>query len=236
MMWPTAHRGQSLKLYSNKHGKLMSGSSSTLPADTSPCSVHFSLNDRENINGVRKIRSLEVSLSPKRRRVFMKRKMGDQKPNLSARPLPLQRSTKPLKSPAFSSPVSSLLLRPCHICHRRPTTRAVLCGYLDCEDCGKRTCFICMRECENEGCRYAELAEAGAAVNSLEYHQRPHSRLTRICSYCSVETIDSAGQDTVTCLDCHLYQSELNVLLSHPGAADDRSSSSMVFDAVSDRF
>lgn len=39
-------------------------------------------------------------------------------------------------------------LSPCHICHRKPTVRAELSGFADCEGCGRRTCYICIRECE----------------------------------------------------------------------------------------
>lgn len=39
-------------------------------------------------------------------------------------------------------------LRACHICRRRPSDRAQLDQYADCEGCGARTCFVCMRQCE----------------------------------------------------------------------------------------
>ncbi|EGE78364.1 hypothetical protein BDDG_01301 [Blastomyces dermatitidis ATCC 18188] len=38
-------------------------------------------------------------------------------------------------------------LSPCHICHRRPTTRSTLDAYADCDLCAERTCYICLREC-----------------------------------------------------------------------------------------
>ena len=41
-------------------------------------------------------------------------------------------------------------LRPCHICRRRPSDRAQLDRYADCEGCGARTCFVCMRQCEGD--------------------------------------------------------------------------------------
>ncbi len=150
-----------------------------------------------------KRRFVESALPPKRRRFSTKDMMDPQKIALreqqSSQHLPVKNSRIPL----FSGPISSLLLRPCHICHRRPTTRAVLGGYVDCEDCGKRTCFICMRECDDDGCRYAEWIEGGMVVDGLQGTTRPHSRRRRICSSCSVEKIDSEGQDTVTCVECH---------------------------------
>jgi hypothetical protein len=138
-----------------------------------------------------------------------------------------------LKCPS-ASPVSSLLLRACHVCHRRPTTRAVLDGYIDCEDCEKRTCFICLRECENEECRHAGCREMDAAINYIDYQRRPRSRRRRICSSCSVEKIDLEGEAHVTCLDCHIYASDLRVLLSHNSDADDRPSPSVISYTSSD--
>ena len=38
-------------------------------------------------------------------------------------------------------------LSPCHICHRKPTVRSELDAFADCEGCGRRTCYICIREC-----------------------------------------------------------------------------------------
>ncbi len=38
-------------------------------------------------------------------------------------------------------------LRPCHICHRKPTRKSDLDSYANCEACGERTCYICIREC-----------------------------------------------------------------------------------------
>jgi hypothetical protein len=38
-------------------------------------------------------------------------------------------------------------LSPCHICHQRPRVKSDLDSYADCQGCGARTCYICMREC-----------------------------------------------------------------------------------------
>ncbi|KJZ78339.1 hypothetical protein HIM_02377 [Hirsutella minnesotensis 3608] len=42
---------------------------------------------------------------------------------------------------------SSALLAPCHICHRKPTKKSDLDSFAGCEGCGRRTCFVCIREC-----------------------------------------------------------------------------------------
>ncbi|KLJ12072.1 hypothetical protein EMPG_12798 [Blastomyces silverae] len=49
-----------------------------------------------------------------------------------------------------TTPHASLF--PCHICHRRPTTRSTLDAYADCDLCAERTCYICLRECMAVDC------------------------------------------------------------------------------------
>ncbi|KAH8675608.1 hypothetical protein BX600DRAFT_178259 [Xylariales sp. PMI_506] len=40
------------------------------------------------------------------------------------------------------------LLNPCHICHRKPTKKSDLDSFADCQGCGQRTCYVCIRECQ----------------------------------------------------------------------------------------
>ena len=62
-------------------------------------------------------------------------------------------NTSPRYDNISAKPIAALLLRPCHVCWRRPTTRAVLDGYADCDECGARTCYICLRVCEDMNCK-----------------------------------------------------------------------------------
>lgn len=50
------------------------------------------------------------------------------------------------RAPMTTSPPNNLL-GPCHICHRKPTKKNELDSYADCEGCGERTCYVCIREC-----------------------------------------------------------------------------------------
>jgi len=45
------------------------------------------------------------------------------------------------------SRTTPVVLKPCHICHRRPTKKSDLDSFADCEGCGQRSCFVCIREC-----------------------------------------------------------------------------------------
>lgn len=52
---------------------------------------------------------------------------------------------QPIPKPVLAT--TNTNLSPCHICHRKPTKRAELDSYADCEGCGERTCYVCIREC-----------------------------------------------------------------------------------------
>ncbi|EEQ34724.1 conserved hypothetical protein [Microsporum canis CBS 113480] len=88
----------------------------------------------------------------------------------------------------------SQILSPCHICHRRPTTRTALDAYADCEICGKRACYVCLRECDDVYCQ-----ERGSNIDR-ESHRTSLGR--RICSSCAVEGILETGEEVVRCLVC----------------------------------
>jgi len=47
--------------------------------------------------------------------------------------------------------IKKIDLNPCHICRRKPTVKSELDQYADCEGCGRRTCYICIRECLGSG-------------------------------------------------------------------------------------
>ena len=42
---------------------------------------------------------------------------------------------------------SASLMSRCHICFRKPTKKADLDSFADCQGCGQRTCYVCIREC-----------------------------------------------------------------------------------------
>jgi hypothetical protein len=45
----------------------------------------------------------------------------------------------------------SNLMSRCHICYRKPMMKADLDSFADCEFCGNRTCYVCLRKCEGWG-------------------------------------------------------------------------------------
>jgi hypothetical protein len=124
--------------------------------------------------------------------------------------------------PRLASPHS--LLHPCHVCHRRPTTRSVLDAYADCELCGERACYICLRECNGPECWASTPATTDKNARRVPYISGICYGLTtsspppaddpelvttcssqnrrKICSWCAVEGVTDSGREVVWCLDC----------------------------------
>lgn len=91
-------------------------------------------------------------------------------------------------------------LAPCHICHRRPTTRTALDAYADCEICSRRACFVCLRECDDVYCRERDNhTDSESFRKKFEQGEYPGRR---ICSSCAVEGILETGEEVVRCLIC----------------------------------
>lgn len=109
-------------------------------------------------------------------------------------------------------------LSACHICRRKPTEKRQLEDYADCEGCGARTCFICMRECKGLVQRVQLLQyQGGSSMNGEEIRKHGtgveggeervglwekggvESHREMICSRCCVER---GTEGDVWCLGC----------------------------------
>ncbi|KAK6079161.1 hypothetical protein SCUP515_04194 [Seiridium cupressi] len=53
-----------------------------------------------------------------------------------------------IRPQAAERTTSSAPLSPCHICHRKPTKKSDLDSFADCQGCGQRTCYVCIRQCQ----------------------------------------------------------------------------------------
>ncbi|CAM1506882.1 Fc.00g065230.m01.CDS01 [Cosmosporella sp. VM-42] len=62
---------------------------------------------------------------------------------------------------------SSALLTPCHICHRKPTKKSDLDSFAECQGCGERTCYVCIRACHGWN-----LSEGGSVLSEQEVLSR----------------------------------------------------------------
>ncbi|PWY66342.1 hypothetical protein BO70DRAFT_366547 [Aspergillus heteromorphus CBS 117.55] len=101
--------------------------------------------------------------------------------------------------------VSAGCLRPCHICHRRPTTREFIDAYADCDLCGQRSCYICLRYCDATKCTgLIMLCENSLSNLQLDFNDnRSHPKQPRkICSTCAVEGVTESGTEVIRCLEC----------------------------------
>jgi hypothetical protein len=119
------------------------------------------------------------------------------------------------------------VLRPCHVCHRKPSTKVMLDAYADCELCEQRACYICLRACNSLNCSTTRTeheyddsmrcADIRREDGYLHTRPHPHSRIRgengtervmsshqqrKICSCCAVEGLTDTGEEIVWCLDC----------------------------------
>jgi len=53
------------------------------------------------------------------------------------------RSTTPFRT----TTTSAVLMSRCHVCFRKPAKKSDLDSFADCQGCGQRTCYVCIREC-----------------------------------------------------------------------------------------
>jgi hypothetical protein len=100
--------------------------------------------------GMRKIMSLRT---PKKQRTISHNNDDDRvrsssrSPQIHCSPAKeLQETTANDRRPSPVRIAPGLLAR-CHICHRKPMKKSDLNDYADCQGCGERTCYICIREC-----------------------------------------------------------------------------------------
>lgn len=130
--------------------------------------------------------------------------------NMNISPPPLFPRTLASRPPQQNFCASASFLRSCHICHRRPTTRELLEAYADCDLCGQRACFICLRRCDVADCcsRAGQMNQEIERSSSDDLHSRTSvsimkdSMSKRICSCCAVEWITETGMEVVQCLAC----------------------------------
>lgn len=115
----------------------------------------------------------------------------------------------PITYPSQQIPSTSASLRPCHICHRRPTTLELLDAYADCDLCSQRSCYICLRQCDSPNCcgsisLGSQFLKGGSDRLQEEINgDDSEARQTRkICSCCAVEGVTDTGLEMVQCLDC----------------------------------
>ncbi|KAH6670713.1 hypothetical protein B0J14DRAFT_596910 [Halenospora varia] len=95
-----------------------------------------------------KLRRLHLHDSSKRQRVEKTSSEHDVQASPSHQHQHTTRPDSPLVSP-LSQPIprKKIDLSPCHICYRKPGNLTELDSFADCESCGKRACYVCIRQC-----------------------------------------------------------------------------------------
>jgi hypothetical protein len=125
-------------------------------------------------------------------------------PQLQTADLPPPGPQRRISSPAISPktvPISLLMLKACHICHRKPFTRTHLDGYTNCDLCVERTCYICVRECGSSKC--------SGRVNEQLGDGTQGSGGRKVCSRCAIES--GVDGEIVRCKECWENENQLQM-------------------------
>ncbi|WQF78009.1 hypothetical protein CDEST_03023 [Colletotrichum destructivum] len=98
-------------------------------------------------------------------------------------------------STAGQKPKPPSSLSPCHICHRRPTKKSDLDSFADCQGCGQRSCFVCIRECQGwqKDGRPSSSSGSGSG-NSDKTAQEPEQRNIDLSRSCQMDDVDDDRQ------------------------------------------
>lgn len=80
-----------------------------------------------------------------------------------------------LSVPSSHTSSASLMSR-CHICSRKPTKKSDLDSFADCQGCGQRTCYVCIRECLGWG------PGSGASAGNVQTQIEPSYRFAATMS------------------------------------------------------
>ncbi|KAK4673010.1 hypothetical protein QC763_108030 [Podospora pseudopauciseta] len=110
------------------HGSSSSSSSNLSPLATTTRKMIPLSSKRQRMT------SVDIELDPKRQHDITSKFHQKEEETLPAKP-----------RPNLASKTS--LLTPCHICSRKPTKKSDLDSFADCQGCGQRTCYVCIREC-----------------------------------------------------------------------------------------
>ncbi|OJJ65950.1 hypothetical protein ASPBRDRAFT_164326 [Aspergillus brasiliensis CBS 101740] len=97
---------------------------------------------------------------------------------------------------------SASCLRPCHICHRKPTTREYVDAYADCDLCGGRSCYICLRHCDSIDCSGLLRTPTSSLQERPDDDEWQTERARKVCSACAIEGIADSGKEVIRCLEC----------------------------------
>lgn len=112
------------------------------------------------------------------------------------------------------------LLAPCHICHRKPTKKSDLDSFAECQGCGERACFVCIRECQGWNMDHSSVLSEQEVLSrsfhmddvNYEHNNTPNKERETtnkgwaagghravVCSRCCIER---GAEGDVTCLGC----------------------------------
>ncbi|WYZ34651.1 hypothetical protein EsH8_I_000927 [Colletotrichum jinshuiense] len=119
--------------------------------------------------------SLDGTLSPHDRQT--QRRHSKSPPASTQQQRQHSRALQDQSDAAGNRPKTPSSLSPCHICHRRPTKKSDLDSFADCQGCGQRSCFVCIRECQ--GWQKDGRPSSGGTCNDADQGQEQEGGISR---------------------------------------------------------
>ncbi|KAH7022969.1 hypothetical protein EDB80DRAFT_696154 [Ilyonectria destructans] len=108
----------------------------------------------------------------------------------------------------FAPRVTSAILAPCHICHRRPTKKSDLDSFAQCQGCNERACFVCIRECQgwnlDSGSVLSEqeILSRSFHMDDVDDHQSPQQTDNQRAGHDTRKGWAAGGHRAVVCSRC----------------------------------
>ncbi|KAI1862166.1 uncharacterized protein JN550_010469 [Neoarthrinium moseri] len=90
---------------------------------------------------------------------------------------------------------SSTVLSPCHICHRKPTKKSDLDSFADCEGCGERTCYVCIRQCQGWDSTTSRTSPGHEAQRQRQQQQQQEAADEALSRSFTMHDVDDAVED-----------------------------------------
>ncbi|KAK0748120.1 hypothetical protein B0T21DRAFT_343815 [Apiosordaria backusii] len=140
-------------IYPDNHQHHHHHGSSLLPLATTRKMIPLPLSKRQRMTSVD---TVEIEIDQHDEATKRQQQYHDVAPNTNTKsptreqsPAKQQDQPRPTlgtRSSTTSSSASALMSR-CHICFRKPSKKSDLDSFADCQGCGQRTCYVCIREC-----------------------------------------------------------------------------------------
>ncbi|KAK3341577.1 hypothetical protein B0T25DRAFT_346415 [Lasiosphaeria hispida] len=101
----------------------------------------------------------------------------------------------PIRTTICNATTAANMMSRCHICYRKPSKKSDLDSFADCQACGQRTCYVCIRECLGwrPGLMQQRRQSHWGAVNGIGGQQQLNSSPNSDSSFNMLDADDAPG-------------------------------------------